>query len=293
MQKLVYVKPNGNYGNPDDCVSLKFGTPFILEKLSGVSGFEETFVSAAVGNVDGTLVQHIRTEAREVPASVWVCGSDRAEMYENRFKLISALSNTQQPGTLYYSNDYITVKADAYPMLPGDFSDRVKNYNKCNIKFYCPYPCWSDTEPMATEMSYHIEENAFSFPLVFQDTVCFAENSTTTVVYCNSSVPTPVTITLVGTLVSPIVRNETPGEQIEISDVNLNDGDSLTISTKKGAKSVTLYKDGVTTDAFNLVTPTSVFWQLQPGKNVITYTSNKSISAATLVLSYYNQYRGV
>lgn len=293
MQKLVYVKPGGNYDNPEDCVSLKFGTPFILASLSSVSGVEKTFVTADAAGIDGNLVQHIRTEQREISASVYVYGSSRTELYENRFKLISSLSNTRQAGTLYYSNDYITVKIDAYPLLPPDFTERIKNYNKCNIKFYCPYPFWSSLEPQALEMSYHIEEDAFSFPLVFQDTVCFADNSTTTVIDYSGSVPTPVTITLIGDLMSPVIRNDTTGEQIEVSDVLLTANDTLTISTRKGAKSVVLYKDGVTSNAFNLVTASSVFWELQPGRNVITYTSAKGITSASLILSYYNLYEGV
>lgn len=293
MQQLIYVKPNGSFDNPDDCVALKFATQFILESLSGVSGIEKTFVTADAAGIDGTLVQHIRTEPREVPTSVYVYGSTRSEMYENRFKLISALANTYQAGTLYYSNDYITVKIEAYPMLPPDFTERIKNYNKCNIKFYCPYPFWTDVDPKAIEMTYHIENNAFSFPLVFQDNVCFTENSTKAVIDYAGSVPTPVTLTLLGDLCSPIIKNETTGEQIEVTDVELTENDTLTVCTKKGAKSVVLYKDGVTTNAFNLVTASSVFWQLQPGRNVITYTSTKGITSATLVLSYNNLYEGV
>lgn len=293
MQQLKYVIPNGNPENVDDCVILKFAEPYILETLEGVSGLEKTIISSELAGVDGNAVHHIRDEPRIVNATAYVHGSTREEMYKNRLKLISALSNTKQAGTLYYINDFITVMIEAYPQLSGDFKERIKNYNKCTVKFYCPYPYWSATERQAIQMSYDIQEDAFSFPLVFEDTICFAENRTTATIDYSGSVPTPVTLTLIGNVLSPVIKNETTGEQIEVADVELTENDTLTINTKKGAKSVTLYKDGITSSAFNLVTASSIFWQLQPGRNVISLTSLKGVTASTLIITYTNMYGGV
>ncbi|MEF2919324.1 MAG: phage tail family protein [Acutalibacteraceae bacterium] len=293
MQQLKYVKPGGSGENENDYLVLRFGEPYILESLSGVSGVEKTIVSSEVAGVDGVIVHNVRTEPRVVNATAYVYGKDRHEMYKNRQRLISILANTEEAGRLYYTNDNITVVIDAYPMLPGDFTDRIKNYNKCTIKFYCPFPHWSDTQMQASQLSYYIDENAFSFPLAFEDTVCFAETTTTTVIDYEGSVPSPVVFTLMGDLLSPIIRNETTGEQIEIADVSLADGDTLTVNTKKGAKSVILHKDGVTSDAFHLVTASSVFWQLKPGRNVISFSSKKGITSANLIISYTNLYGGV
>lgn len=293
MQQLKYVIPNGNPESLEDCVILKFANPYILETLEGVSGLEKTIIASELAGVDGEAVHHIRTEPRYVKATAYVQGSTREDMYRNRLKLITALSNTSQAGTLYYINDHITVMIKAYPQLPGDFTERIKNYNKCSMKFYCPDPHWSATEQQAIQMSYDILDDAFSFPLTFEDTVCFAENRTTATIEYGGSVPAPVTLTLIGNVLSPVIRNETTGEQIEVADVELTENDTLTINTKKGAKSVTLYKDGVTSSAFNLVTASSVFWQLQPGKNVISLTSLKGVTASTLIIAYANMYGGV
>ena len=293
MQQLKYVRPNGNPENIDDCVVLKFAEPYILETLEGVSGCEKTIVASEIAGVDGVAVHHIRTEPRVIPATAYVYGKTQAEMYQHRFELISALANTGQAGKLYYSNDYITAVIDAYPQVPGNFTERIKTYNKCDIQFYCPYPYWSDTKYNSSQLQYFVDENAFSFPLMFEDTVCFAESSTSITIDYKGSVPTPVTIVLVGDVLSPIIRNETTGEQIEVADVQLTVGDSLTICTQKGAKSVILNKDGVTSDAFQLVTPSSTFWQLQPGKNVIRFYSNKGMTGSSMVISYCNLYEGV
>ncbi len=293
MQQLKYVVPGGNPEDPNDCVILKFASPYILETVKGVSGLEKTVISSELAGVDGNAVQHIRAEPRIVEATVFVYGSTREDMYRNRLRLISLLSNTKQPGTLYYINDSITVMIEAYPQLPGDFTERIRNYNKCSVKFYCPYPFWSETEQQTIQMEYDIIEDAFAFPFAFDDTICFAETRTSAEVYYNGSAEAPVTLTLMGNVMSPIIRNETTGEQIEVADVELSDGDTLTISTKKGSKSVILYKDGETSNAFNLVTASSVFWQLKPGRNVISFTSSNGNTSSVLIVTYTNLYEGV
>lgn len=293
MQQLKYVVPNGNPEDPSDYVVLKFAEPYILETIKGVSGLEKTIISSELAGVDGNAVQHIRAEPRIVEATAFVYGNTREEMYRNRLKLISLLSNIRQSGTLYYINDHITVMIEAYPQLPGDFTERIKNYNKCSVKFYCPYPFWSETEQKTIQMEYEILEDVFSFPLAFEDNICFAENRTSKTIYYNGSVPAPVTLTLLGNILSPVIKNETTNEQIEVADVELSDGDTLTINTKKGSKSVILYKNGETSNAFNLVTTSSIFWQLQPGKNVISFTSSKGNTASVLIVAYTNLYEGV
>ena len=142
-------------------------------------------------------------------------------------------------------------------------------------------------------MEYDIIEDAFAFPFAFDDTICFAETRTSAEVYYNGSAEAPVTLTLIGNVMSPIIRNETTGEQIEVADVELSEGDTLTISTKKGSKSVILYKDGETSNAFNLVTASSVFWQLKPGRNVISFTSSNGNTSSVLIVTYTNLYEGV
>ncbi len=293
MQQLKYVKPNGSPDNPNDCVDLKFAEPYILSTISGVSGLEKTIVSSEIAGVDGVAVHHIRTEPRIIPVTAYVYGKTQEEMYKHRFELIAALSNTKQAGKLYYSNDHITAVIDAYPQIPANFTKRIKTYNECDIQFFCPYPYWSDTAQKSSQLQFFVDKNAFSFPLVFQDTICFAESSTSITIDYNGSVPTPVTIILVGEVLSPIIENETIGERIEVADVSLSAGDSLTICTQKGKKSVTLYKDGITSDAFQLVTPASTFWELQPGKNVIKFYSNKGMTGSSMVITYCNLYEGV
>lgn len=293
MQELLYVAPGGSKNNASDCVQLRFGEPYILSSIKGVSGLTKTVVSNQIVGVDGVGLQGIYTAPREIPCTVYVKGTDRADMYRQRLELISKLATRKTCGTLYYSNDYITVQIEAVPILPGDFSEKIKNYNKCDITFYCPYPYWSDCDMQSVQVDQADTSEGFSFPLAFQDLVSFSDNRKSLTINYNGSVPTPVWITLVGTLYAPTITNVTTGESITISDVDMGVNGSLVICTKRGSKSVMLVKDGVVSDAFNLVVPTSTFWELQPGQNVISYTSYKGISAATLVVSYYNLYEGV
>lgn len=293
MQQLTYVKPGGSQSNESDCIKLRCGEPFILSSINGVSGLVRSTVSNQIVGVDGKDMQSVYCEPREISCTVYVQGIDRTDMYKNRMELIGKLSAGKECGTVVYSNDYITVQIAAIPILPAEFSERIKNYNKCDIKFYCPYPFWSDTQQHSVQTAYEVTDDSFSFPLKFEDTISFADNKTSVVIDYKGSAATPVWITLIGSLYSPTITNETTGESISINDVDMGASDSLSICTKRGAKSVTFVKDGVATDAFNLISPMSTFWELVPGENVISYTSYKGISAASLIVSYCNLYTGV
>lgn len=293
MQKITYVPPDGNYGNPDDCVELEFGEPYILSSLDGVSGVEYDIISATIAGIDGVEVLGIRTDGRDIPCSVYVRGKSRREMYQCRLELISKLTPRASPGTLYYSNDYLNVKIAAYPRLPPNFTERIKNYNKCSINFFAPYPYWSDLDPTIATLVYAPEDNSFSFPLAFEDTISFTDSRTELVIDYNGSVPSPVVITLTGDILSPRITNETTGDSLCLEDIMLDSGALLTINTKRGEKSVEVTKNGTTENKINLVSPMSKFWELQPGRNIISYSSQKGISSMTATVEYYNLYSGV
>lgn len=292
MQELVYVPPGGTAADPAGCVELKFQEPYILSTLSGVSGLDYTLISSEAAGMDGVVVQSVRAESREIPCTVYVKGNNRQEMYQNRFGLIAKLAPQQEPGELHYRNDYISVKIKAYPTLPADFTERVKNYNKCDITFIAPEPYWEALETESVSMAYQ-ENIGFKFPLCFNPSITFGlQNNTAEIIY-TGSVPAPVRITIAGEAPSPQITNETTGETIYVENLSLELNDSVTIYTKKGEKSVKLRRNGEDSDAFHLVGVRSKFWCLHPGRNVITYQSADDSKHARVSIEWTNQYAGV
>ena len=292
MQELIYVPPGGTVADLTGCVELKFQEPYILSTLSGVSGLDYTLISSEAAGVDGVVVQSVRAESREIPCTVYVKGDSRQEMYRNRFGLIAKLTPQREPGELHYRNDYISVKIKAYPTLPADFTERVKNYSKCDVTFIAPEPYWEGLDTYSESIAYQ-DDVGVEFPLCFEPDITFGVQNNTIEIMYGGTVPAPVRITISGEAPSPQITNETTGETILVSDLSLESGDNLTIYTKCGEKSVKLHRGGVISDAFHLLDMRSKFWQLQPGRNVITYKSADDNKHARVRIEYTNLYSGV
>lgn len=290
MQKLVYVPPGGNYNDAQKRVILTAGTPFILSTVTGVGGVEAEIISSEVVGVSGEYYQGCRREPRTPKCTVHVKGENRADMYAQRLRLIGLLTPKSELGTLYYQNDCISVKTAAVPQIPPDFTQRIRNYNKADITFYCPSPDWVSLEPIYKEISY-VEGTGFRLPFSFP--IHFAQVNSRLDIRYNGTASTPVEIMIVGSEeeVKPKITNETVGKSIVLSKV-LHEGEILIINTEKGKKSVTLQKNGVVTDAFGYLEPQSEFWELENGMNHIVYGNGKQ-NKTKIRITYYERYSGV
>ena len=215
MQKLVYVPPGGDYDDSQKRVILTAEEPFVLSSVKGLGGPEAEIISTEIVSASGEYYRGCRYTPRNIPCSVYVKGRDRADMYRQRTKLIGILRPEDQPGTLYYENDYISVKVAAIPRVPPDFTDRIKNYSRSDVAFYCPVPEWISLEEQEKSMAY-IEGSEFTFPCTFDPSISFVHTVNTLDIEYNGTAPAPVKITVLGPSESPVIRNLTTNKSIGI-----------------------------------------------------------------------------
>lgn len=290
MQKMIYVPPNGSYSNSSTYVYLATAEPYILSTLSGVGGVEASIISSTIPGMDGAYMQGIRIEPREIPCTVYVHGNDRQDMYSQRYELIRKLTPTSKLGWLYYRNDYIHVRTQAIPRLPPDFTERIRNYNKADISFWCPSPYWQSISNKSEEIGY-IKGTGFKYP--FSLPIKFANLKSEVMIDYQGSVPAPVTITIYGSAAKPKITNKTTGKYIAV-EKELTDNQRLVIVTTRGSKSVKIAETGKSTkDAFQYIDPESVFWELQPGENIISYDSGDDSQKTAVKIVYSEFYSGV
>lgn len=291
MQGLIFVPPGGDYDNPSTCVELALKDGYILSTIANVGAVERTLISEDIPGVDGTHVQGVKVEPREIPCTVYVHGTSREDMYRARFELIKMLSGKDE-GWLYYSNDYITVRIKARSVLPGNFTERVANYNKCDIKFHCADPKWQALDTNTAHIAY-VEGVGLTFPTTF-NAVQFGTRQMRTTIDCQSSADeTPVKIIVEGQAIHPTLQNTTTGEKIKFENLSMGAGDTLVIDTTPGAMKAEYTTGGNTVKAFNMLDPTSVLWQFKPGTNVIAYSSDDDSQNARITIEWVNRYEGV
>lgn len=138
----------------------------------------------------------------------------------------------------------------------------------------------ASTEPAAFTAASGSAVYSFSYPIIFG-----ASTSSVSVDANNiGDLPVyPVGIQIFGPVNSPKVTNESTGEYIELSGVNLaTDANVVTIAYDKD--SLRVEKDGVS--VINSVTSGSTFFKLRPGGNVISLTGSSIDDDAYCVLSY-------
>ena len=291
MQRMVYVPPGGNVELPETCVEFSLAPPYIIGSVTGTGGPETTVISSSVPGVDGVFVHGIRTESREVTCFIHVDGEDRKDMYRKRFELIKKLTPGQEPGLLYYFNDYTVKRIAAFPQSSPSFTERIQNYNRAELRFLCPSPYWEDTVAQSGYMAYI--DGGFRFPFQFKPSISFAALRNRTSLTNAGSVAAPVEITIRGPATNPAVVNETTGERFQVRR-DLAEGETLQIRTKRGEKSVQLFRAGQEPeDAFQYIDLRSTFFQLVPGVNALRYESDNETEHARVTVRFREWYAGV
>ncbi len=287
MQRLIYVPPGYEYS---DGVVLGAEEPFVLSSVKGLGGVETSVMSSVVAGCPGNFYQGSRKEPRLVPCTLYVSGSGRRDMYRQRCRLIGMLAPTDQLGTLYYKNDYISVKIPAVAQTPPDFTERIKNYNKADIMFWCPSPDWISLKTKRETVGY-VENTGFAFPFEFPISFAMLKNEIS-IDYQGTS-PAPVIITITGPSKNPSLTNTKTNEKIALSGKSLQANEQLIINTERGHKSVKLSRNGIIMDAFQYIDPISSFWSLVPGKNRIVYTNDEDSALTNMEIVYSERYAGV
>lgn len=292
MQKVKFINPNGGE------VEIGLSPPYIFEKISGIGAEDASLVTTDPAMLNGSAFHGLYIKDREITVTIHINGRTRAEMYENRQKLISLLSSSRSEngavGRLEYSNDYLTVWIPAIVMRGPQSTERVGNYNKSvQIIFFCPDPLFRAMNPLINKIAYM--GSGFEFPIEIDSVtgVQFGSQGFETPMFNEGDSAAPLRITITGPSSLPKILNVSTGEYIAINR-ELYAGDVLTIDTQPGARSVKIKRSqGTTEDAFGYIDLTSTFFLLSPGLNKIRYVTGDASTTATILLESYARYGGV
>ena len=297
MQKIIYVPPQGDIDIPSSRVEFSLTPPYIIGSVDGTSGVETTILSSSIPGIDGSYLQGIRTESRTVTCFIHVKGSDRKSMYEKRFALAKMLAPSSSPGWLYYFNDYKAMRIRAIPQTSPSFTERLHNYNRAELSFWCPSPYWEEPDEKTGHMAYLNEGLTFPFSFGRKGAenygISFASVQKEVVLKNAGSVKTPIEVSIKGPAENPAIINETTGEFVGLSH-NLQAGETLYINTTRGEKSVFIQtSDGDVVDAFHYIDPQSIFFELLPGDNLLKYQSQDETEPTQITIRYCERYTGV
>ena len=154
----------------------------------------------------------------------------------------------------------------------------LKSYNSTVQDFY-------NVEPLF-EFPFDIEEEG----IPFSELLLNAERS----IMNYGDVPTGalITIHITGAVSTPGVYNVDTGEYY-ILDMEFENGDTITINTRRGEKSVRLNRDGVTSVIIGYLRHGSTWFQFEPGDNIFTVAAVAGAEYMTVTFEIIDNYAGV
>lgn len=281
---LRWVPPTG----PEITFSRDSTSYKLQRNYSGFSNIPVEHMTVTSPFQDGATLLDSRLLPRDISFEVLVMAADLEALQV----LIRALASSFNPaggtGHLFYTDEagnefWISAIGNNTPKPTNDKCDT--NW-RVYIDLVAFDPYWySGTK----KISYLSSLTTNFFPLTIT-TAFLGWNSSSKVLENLGDMETPVTITIAGECVNPVLTNVETGEVISIA-LSMAAGDRFVITTGFGNKTATYYPAaGGSENGMPYLAITSILWNLQPGENTITLTDT-SIAAGTYVsIEWYDRY---
>lgn len=289
MRRFIYTNVLGK--------SIEFNreTGFMLTSIDSLSSNDVT-----INEVSGSSqVGATATSQKIVPKTITFEG-DFPYSWSRRRTLIDTIA----PGInarirMIDEDNNFDVFIDGMPKRSPYISED-KVYQTFQFQFYCPFPFWQETSYTNLKFTQYISH--FRFPRSFSNTVYWKISERQMLVIDTienrGTLPTGFEVTFKAetAVTSPELLNIETQEILKMSsDFVLQAGDTLVISTYEGRKTVTWTRaeTGKPENAFQYLTDESVFWQLQPGDNIVRYGADDNYEGLEVDISLNITYAGV
>lgn len=242
-------------------------------------------------NLDGATFNSSRLNTRNIVITVKINGdveTNRQNLY--RFFL------TKQPCTIYYLNENRNVFIMGY--VETVECNLFTNNEQMQISIICLQPYFKGLYEMLDDISNTVAQFVFPFSINVGSPIPFStyQSSRITNVYNDSDSESGmiIVITFFDSINSIMIRDVDNGDTFTLN-YSFLENDVVTVNTSRGEKSVTLLRDGTTTNIFSAVQKGSVFLQLTTGDNHFGYVADNGSNddGVTIVIKHRNLYRGV
>ncbi len=267
--------------------------PFRYLTSEGFGGTDNEIQTRRGAYQDGVTLQTVRLSPRSLMIRFLALAADRAGVEQKRRRIAAAFNPRYGPGTLVWTQEdgsqyaLRCVALSGSPTFLAGRTSQGRSWQEVIVDLQAPDPCWFDAE--ATTLPLAGLTGGASFPIVFP--CSFAVMGSTMAVQNAGDIAAPVRITIPGPCLNPVVENLTTGEQIALT-LEVPAGQSVLIDTAYGNLLCRLQaRNGTQTNAMQYLTAESTFWQLQPGENIVTFSTPSG--SVEVSIEYASRYTGV
>lgn len=281
------------------------GGPFEIKQIDGLGPPTANINTTEIATNDGSKFNSARASQRNVVLYLlfhpYPTIEDTRQLSYKYFPVKKTLQ-------LEIETDNRRCVAVGYPEsnAPNIFSEN----EDCQISIICPNPYWeSSGEDGTREVIFHGVTPNFEFPFSNESTTDhliefgIIERRKENVVYYDGDAEQGITITIeaIGTVKNLTIVNVNTHEKMAISHDELVsftgsgivNGDTITISTVKGHKSIELLRNGVITNILNCIGKDDDWFMLSKGDNIFGYTADEGSDYLDFKINYSSLYEGI
>lgn len=267
--------------------------PFRYLSSEGFGGTDNEIQTRRGAYQDGTTLQTVRLSPRTLMVRFLILAADRAGVEQKRRRTAAAFNPRYGPGTLVWTQEdgsqyaLRCVALSGSPTFLAGRTSQGRSWQEVIVDLQAPDPCWFDAE--ATTLPLAGITGGLAFPAFFP--ASFAAMGSTMIVVNKGDIAAPIRIEIPGPCLNPVVENLTTGEQIALT-LEVSEGETVIIDTAYGNILCRLQAaNGTQTNAMQHLTPESTFWQLQPGENIVTFSTPSG--SVEVSIEYASRYTGV
>ena len=267
---------------------LQLDDNFKVISVDGLTPADATINTSGAGIADGTFYNSSYVNQRNIVLTIVPEGN--AE--QGRLTLWKYFK-PKYPCTLYFKTNTRYVYINGYvETIQGSPYENKARYQ---ISVICPQPFFIDMTPAVYTQS--VTSDAFIFPVTIPEEGVIFGNVTSGISVNVENVgeeQSGVVIELIasGNVVNPTIYNTTTREYFTIS-VEMVEGDSIIIDTRRGKKTITMYHNGQAINILNKMLHGSTWFTLQQGDNEFTYTCAYGDFNLSVQYTLYTLYEGV
>ena len=267
--------------------------PFRYLTSEGFGGTDNEIQTRRGAYQDGVTLQTVRLSPRSLMIRFLALAADRGGVEQKRRRIAAAFNPRYGPGTLVWTQEDGTqyalrcVALSGSPTYLAGRTSQGRSWQEVIVDLQAPDPCWFDAE--ATTLPLAGLTGGATFPISFP--CIFAVQGSTRVIINEGDIAAPVRIQIPGPCLNPVVENLSTGEKIALA-LEVEAGQSVLIDTAYGNLLCRLVaSNGTQTNAMQYLTPESTFWQLQPGENIVTFSTPSG--SVVVSIEYASRYTGV
>ena len=277
---------------------------FIVYNISGLGPGKANINTTEVSTDDGGLFNSARLPSRNIVIGLMFMWKDSIEEARHRSYKYFPLKKKVK---LLIETDTRTAEIEGY--VDANEPNIFSKSEGSSISIICPNPYFYSVEDDHSEIVFSGIESAFEFPFSNESLtenmieLSITQNVAEQVVTYNGDAEIGVTITI--NVLAPAthitIYNTGTREVMRINTdrleaftgSGLQSGDELTICTVKKRKSITLLRNGKTTNILNCLDRNPDWFSLAKGDNVFAFTAESGSNNLQFKIAHQVIYEGV